>query len=42
MLGFGALHHTRDHHKVGRVAREPVNGQSDHHVVGGKPFRQLG
>ena len=40
--GSGALHLTRDHQRVGRVAREPVNRQSDHHVAGGKPFRQLG
>jgi hypothetical protein len=39
--GAGALHLAGDHQEVGRVARKPVNGRSDHHVAGGKPFHQL-
>ena len=29
--GSGALHLTRDHQRVGRVAREPLNDPSSHH-----------
>jgi hypothetical protein len=38
--GPGALHVAGDNEKVGRVAREPVNGRSDHRVAGGELLHQ--
>jgi len=39
--GPGALHLAGDNQKVGRIAREPVNGRGDHHVAGGQLLYQL-
>ena len=37
----GALHVAGDHQKVGRVARQPVNGGGDDNVAGREGFHQL-
>jgi hypothetical protein len=36
-----ALHLACHNQKIGRVAREPVNGRSDHHVAGREGLHQL-
>jgi hypothetical protein len=37
----GALHVAGDHHKVGRVAGEAVNGRDYHDIAGAKGGHQL-
>jgi len=39
--GPGPLHVAGDHQKVGRVAREAVNGRGNHHVAGDEAGHQL-
>jgi hypothetical protein len=41
-LRTGALHVARDNQKVGRAAREAVNGRGDYHVAGGEGLHELG